>query len=175
MVIVLYNCFHWVGYHCARQLLHRGHEVIGVDEIDNEKKEELYLYVGRNSHFQHFTTTEQRLNHCHSSEEEVQVRIHDSYIEVKGQDGAAQKIEVPALFGEWMEIDSSEIVTIDDLQFWIIQHHAVHVEDFLEKVIYFLEQGELPEEIERKAEEAEPQEVVDRIWEIYNKGGERFE
>ncbi|WP_082234659.1 hypothetical protein [Halobacillus massiliensis] len=172
MVIVLYNCFDWIGYHFARQLLHRGHEVIGVDEIDSEKKEELYLYVGRNSHFQYFTSAEQRLNHCHECEEEVHVLIDRSGVEVKQKDRSIETAEIPALYGEWMEINCEEIETIDDLQFWIIQHQAVYIEDFVEDMISIIEGRKESLKIEREGGGEQPKEILEKIWNIHLKGGE---
>ncbi|MFC7321204.1 hypothetical protein [Halobacillus campisalis] len=173
MVVVILNCFHWSGYHCARHLLHRGHEVVGVDEINHPKKEELYMYVGRNSHFQHFNTIEERENHSHSSREDPQIFVSDENFILFQEKASVHeiKIEVPPLYGEWMEMEDKQIETIDDLKFWIMENNAVYIEDFLDPVMEHFEQGDLTDikdvTFQRSQEADQLSELLERIWLIH--------
>lgn len=172
MVVVLFNCFHWVGYHLTRQLLHNGHEVVGVDLIDDTKKEQLYMYVGRNSHFQHFNTIEERFNHSHHSKDEPKFLISDEAIKVEYEDYSSDDILInfPPLFGEFMDMEEKEIDTVDDLKIWILNNGAVYIEDFLEAIIHHLENGELrlqQDVFQNTSREEQPPEVLERIWMVH--------
>ncbi|GGF15527.1 hypothetical protein GCM10010954_12700 [Halobacillus andaensis] len=170
MVVVLFNCFHWMGYHCARQLLHSGHEVVGVDEIDDPMKEQLYMYVGRNSNFQHFNTIEERDNHSHYTNDESHLLISNETLVIKYKLFDEVTIDLPPLFGEWMDMKDKEIETIDDLKLWILERGALYVGDFFETVIDHVEKGEILRLAEKKfsltERETQPQEVLERIWAV---------
>ncbi|MCP3026692.1 hypothetical protein [Halobacillus sp. A5] len=170
MVVVIFNCFHWMGYHCARQLLHSGHEVVGVGEINTRKKEQLYMYVGRNSHFQHFNTIEERNNHSHYTKDEPWITIDEKIITLHSSDDREWRLNAPALFGEWMDMNDKEIETIDDLKLWILESGALYVGDYFEAVIHHLMKGELSSLLEKDFSsadrETQPQEVLERIWDV---------
>ncbi|WP_101843471.1 hypothetical protein [Halobacillus sp. Marseille-P3879] len=170
MVVVVFNCFHWMGYHCTRQLLYNGHEVVGVDEIDTPLKEKLYMYVGRNSHFQHFNTIEERDNHSHHSKNEPWIKISQREIIISTNGNSDVALPVPPLFGEWMKMESQDIETIDDLKLWILAQRAKYVGDFFEVVIDHLEKGEVSSLLEinfsNTARATQPQEILERVWEV---------
>lgn len=50
--VLVFNALSFLGFHLVDKLLNEGEEVLGVDVIDSERKEEMFLSIGRNSSFE---------------------------------------------------------------------------------------------------------------------------
>jgi hypothetical protein len=142
MAIIVYNCFHWIGYHYVNFLLEKGKVVVGVDKVDSEKKENLHMMVGRNSSF----TLQNRYNPVESDtavvigeldrEISIDVKriIQIETTGLKNRLANAMLIKAPILFGEWMDMtedgirDGSKIIRFESEEF---QTEAVHIRDFI--------------------------------------------
>ncbi|MGM8214670.1 hypothetical protein ACLIA0_03745 [Bacillaceae bacterium W0354] len=59
MQIKIIGCFDDIGYYLVEHFLNDGYEIIGVDDINNEKKEQYYLMLGRNASFSLYNYNEQ--------------------------------------------------------------------------------------------------------------------
>lgn len=59
MKVVIENCFHWLGFHLTGTYLDKGYSIIGIDPLDDPKKEFLYDFFGRNSEFIFLTASMQ--------------------------------------------------------------------------------------------------------------------
>ncbi|KHE69462.1 hypothetical protein [Halobacillus sp. BBL2006] len=137
MMITVSPCFHWVGYHISTGLLQEGYEVIGIDGMDDLLSDHLYMYVGRNSNFQHFYNHTDKENHLQIGEEERKVSIDDYLIVILSGEGSSlvRRIEIPELYGEWMDIHSLNLQSPDELYEWVIKNDAVYITDFLKVMI----------------------------------------
>ncbi|SEU03342.1 hypothetical protein SAMN05421676_11540 [Salinibacillus kushneri] len=51
MNVVVFDCFHWMGFHFVEKFLSEGIEVNGVGHITNPQEEFLYTLIGRNALF----------------------------------------------------------------------------------------------------------------------------
>ncbi|MFD2924261.1 hypothetical protein [Halobacillus naozhouensis] len=142
MASVLYNCFHWIGYHCIQHLLQEGKEVVGIDKIDTALKEHLYMNVGRNSNFQHFNTSEDRENHSHQSDEDQRLYIYNDMIEFcpTGRTSNRLCVELPVLYGEWMDVEAD---TYEEFCEDMEKSKAVYVGDYLQKIFYYVRNGDV--------------------------------
>ncbi|UOQ43446.1 hypothetical protein MUN89_16190 [Halobacillus salinarum] len=137
MRTTVYQCFHWVGYHLTTCLLQEGYEVIGIDPMYTPLSEHLYLFVGRNSNFQHFYYMEDKEKHVQPGDKERLVNIQGNLlvIEILSEEASVDHIELPALFGEWMDLEEHSITSKNELRTWIEEHNALYIGDFLEEII----------------------------------------
>lgn len=144
MNILVQNCFHWIGYHYVNFLLEEGMVVKGVDKINTNKKENLYMFVGRNSSFELIDSSNQ------NEEIDAILIIGDiDYTEkiycnriIHILVGNSSKslpnsivINPPLLFGEWMEMNekgfyvTDRFISFDSEEF---RNEAVHILDFIQ-------------------------------------------
>ncbi|GGC74551.1 hypothetical protein GCM10007216_01480 [Thalassobacillus devorans] len=152
MVYIIDSCFHWVGFHLVQHLLTEGKEVIGIDRVEDSKRENLYFYIGRNSRFQHFNSIQEMDRHCHQEHIEAAIRIEDSALDDEGEfggmllcesvetlmEGKGERLDLPPLYGEWMPRNESvvyigkEPILFEEL---IQREDASYIEDFLARFL----------------------------------------
>lgn len=147
MRILVQNCFHWIGYQYVNYLLEQGMVVKGVDKINNDKKENLYMLVGRNSSFELIDSVEQvdgmdvaivvgeieqpQIANCKRI---LHIQVGNSLQSVPN----SVVIYPPILFGEWMEMSEKGIyhngrfVAFDSEEF---RKDAVHILDFIQATL----------------------------------------
>ncbi len=144
MMTTIYQCFHWIGYHLTTNLLQEGYEVIGIDPMFSPLSEQLYMFVGRNSNFQHFYTVQDKEKHVHTNEEEKMINIQGNVlvIEETANSKATNCIELPPLFGEWMDLDELGINQKEELAEWVADTKAVYIEDLVKVLIPAISKGE---------------------------------
>ncbi|ELK45218.1 UNVERIFIED_CONTAM: hypothetical protein N8J90_11470 [Halobacillus marinus] len=155
MVVVVHPSFHWIGYHVCKELLQEGHVVIGIDPIKDKRSDLLYMYVGRNSNFQHFFQKSDKENHMHNSGSEVEVDIKKGKVRIVTSEGE-ERVEIPALYGEWMPMADHSFQEKGDLRKWIEETEAVYVGDFVKTL--------LPSYLTRNMEEESLEERVEATW-----------
>ncbi|MBN8233708.1 hypothetical protein JF544_00540 [Halobacillus kuroshimensis] len=134
MLVTVQPCFHWIGFHITSYLLQEGVEVIGVDPIETNQSDFLYMYVGRNSNFQHFFQKEDKENHVQGTEKEASVEYVDHHLLVR-KNGETLWVKLPALYGEWMDLQRFGIQDKDQLKSWIKKKEAVYIGDFLNDLL----------------------------------------
>ncbi|MFD1017848.1 hypothetical protein [Thalassobacillus hwangdonensis] len=146
MAYFIQPCFHWIGFHLVEYLLKNGQEVIGVDPIDSDKEEFKYLWIGRNSNFQHFRTRLGMEKHCDTEHIEREFVIDNEKgtitMEVSNIKRQEKKEEyvlpVPHLYGEWMPRDeetlnmNGERISVED---YIKREDTVYIEDFVHQLL----------------------------------------
>lgn len=130
MIVTVQPCFHWIGFHITSYLLQEGVEVIGIDPIETNQSDFLYMYVGRNSNFQHFFQKKDKENHVQGTEEEASVEYVDQHLLVR-KNRKAIWVKLPSLYGEWMDLNRLGIQDKDQLKSWIKEKEAVYIGDFL--------------------------------------------
>jgi hypothetical protein len=144
MAIYVHNCFHWIGYHYVNYLLEKGKVIIGVDEINSDKKENLSMLIGRNSNFKMLTPKEARdegvalvigdISPSYPINAEKILQINVGVLKNKLQDAIV--VNAPILFGEWMDMTENgvklrnKIVPFDSEEF---QANAIYIQDFVKK------------------------------------------
>ncbi|WP_042149029.1 hypothetical protein [Paucisalibacillus sp. EB02] len=143
MTILIQNCFHWIGYHYVNFLLEKGIVVKGVDKIDTEKKENLYMFIGRNSSFELMDSPKNNkakiaivIGDCNSAAPCIDAeRIFQLDVNgLKNKIDNATIIKAPLLFGEWMDMTEEGLVTgekiirFDSVKF---QSESVYIGDFV--------------------------------------------
>ncbi|WP_010093623.1 hypothetical protein [Ornithinibacillus scapharcae] len=144
MKILIQNCFHWIGYHYVNYFLEKGMVVKGVDQINTNKKENLYMLVGRNSSFELMETFD--------PSDQVDVMLIIGKVDIPNNitcnriihipiGNSPQKlpntvvINPPILFGEWMDMNETgfyhdnHFITFDSDEF---RRDAVHIHDFVQ-------------------------------------------
>ncbi|MDC3413698.1 hypothetical protein NC797_17520 [Aquibacillus sp. 3ASR75-11] len=150
MTYLVTNCFDWVGFHIVNRLLHDGNEVIGIDKMDTEKKENLALFIGRNSAFRH----EEEIGNNVNDEMTAIYHISDQIERSKelASISARNNINIkfskkskpfhndwttivcPILCGEWMERDDEgfywgdEYIRFDSRRF---DDEVIYIDDFI--------------------------------------------
>ncbi|MGP4062028.1 hypothetical protein [Halobacillus sp. H74] len=135
MMVTVHPCFHWIGYHISTGLLQEGVEVVGIDPIIDERSDLLYMYVGRNSNFQHFFRKEEKENHVQQKDDEVMIEFVEDCILIKRNDRDKELVKLPPLYGEWMNFERLGIGDKESLQQWVEEHEAVYIEDFLKELL----------------------------------------
>lgn len=137
MTIFIYNCFNWVGYHYVNYFLDKGMVVKGVDKIDSDKKENLYMLVGRNSAFELVESYEEKKNKNSrvliigetnddiKAERIIQIKTN----EMRNKLEDAIVVNAPILFGEWMDM-TEEGISIRN------RFVRFNSEDFLKDAVY---------------------------------------
>ncbi|TGB05233.1 hypothetical protein [Halobacillus salinus] len=131
MMVTVEPCFHWVGYHITTALLQEGVEVIGIDPLSSDLSEHLYLFVGRNSNFQHFYDKQDKEQHVHGEEGEVFLHYYAGEITVEQGDQVLSRISMPCIYGEWMSAPDDSIQSEDDLMQWVMEREATYIGDLL--------------------------------------------
>ncbi|MYL70263.1 hypothetical protein GLW00_05345 [Halobacillus litoralis] len=164
MMVTVNPCFHWIGYHLTSNLLQEGIEVIGIDPIEDPKSDLLYMYVGRNSNFQHFFQRSDKENHIQQSNDEWEVDLVDNGLLLRHGDKESEWIEIPLLYGEWMDIGKTGIKEKGEFVQWIMEHKATYVGDFIEAFLgMFLNQQ--PLRVEQRVEDKDIiLERVEALW-----------
>lgn len=157
-MFLITGCFSWIGYHLLAKLLNDGEEVIGVDQLDNDKKEHFAMLVGRNANFTFYETTDQaekwRSNSKLNTMFQIDLSEHRSLIHFSSKYASENEqsieIELPLLYGEWMERSETgfyykgEFVRFDSKQF---ENSAIYIEDFVNAVSQLSETTLLPSTI----------------------------
>ncbi|UFU00557.1 hypothetical protein KO561_06340 [Radiobacillus kanasensis] len=142
-MIVINNCFHWIGYHLLQKFLEGGYEVMGCDPITSEKREHLSMFVGRNSHFEWMET----LPDARKKESDIiyiDVQPHVLFIQL--EDNQTHTISTPMLFGEFMdrEDDGFEykdtFISFESKKF---NEEAVWIEDFVDILFSLFKENQL--------------------------------
>jgi hypothetical protein len=142
MTFLIQNCFHWIGFHFVNFLLEKGMVVKGVDKINSDKKENLYMFVGRNSSFQLMDSPSN-----HKADIALIIGNHDPslsfnvdriiQIDINGLNKKLENamiIKAPLLYGEWMDmteeglIIDKKVTRFDSEQF---QSESVYIGDFV--------------------------------------------
>ncbi|GEN52906.1 hypothetical protein [Halobacillus faecis] len=164
MMVTINPCFHWIGYHLTSSLLQEGIEVIGIDPIEDSKSDLLYMYVGRNSNFQHFFQRSDKENHVQQSNDEWEVDLVDEGLLVRQGDTEENWIETPLLYGEWMDIRKTGAQGKGELVQWIMDHQATYIGDFMDAFL----RSFLDQEPFRVGERLEDKDIiterVDALW-----------
>jgi hypothetical protein len=150
VTILVQNCFHWIGYHYVNFFLEKGMVVKGVDRIDSDKKENLYMFIGRNSSFELMDSPNNNkvdiaivignpdAASIIDAEKIIQLDINGLKNKIKN----AIIIKAPLLFGEWMEMTEEGLVTgnkvtrFDSEEF---QSESVYIGDFVKATYPVLE------------------------------------
>lgn len=116
---IIINAFHWIGYHLVEEILSNGEKVIGVDDKEDKRKEQLSMYIGRNAHFQWYENISDMLDnekisiHDHIFAIEAEHLLDDYLIKktnciavctrsVKPSKEMIKYVEVPGVYGKWM-------------------------------------------------------------------------
>ncbi|GAB4073950.1 hypothetical protein GCM10028778_14530 [Barrientosiimonas marina] len=141
-MLLVENCFHWIGFHITRHLLEKGYSIDGVDDLETEKKEHLSLFVGRHNAFRHYQTMSE-LSEQHYN---VIIRIQDHRLRLGG--GRSVTVKLPFIFGEWMPIvnnsesDSRQENMPFDLDAYL--RGAVYIDDLVQCLGQWIEASQLP-------------------------------
>lgn len=160
--------FNWVGFHFVQKLLETGNEVVGVDCLDTEKKENLSMYIGRNSLFTHIDNIGDLLLRNkqdfkaiflinHDLEEESLISLTRDNIfnfyhgkqETTYSDRVIQ-VELPLLYGEWMPrneegfYQKEEFFRFDSKQ---LEEEAIYIEDFVQSFLQIISSSNVPNHI----------------------------
>lgn len=124
MKVLIDNCFSWIGYHIANEMLEHGWYVSANGEPATEEEEHLAMFLGRNSCFSTNTTIG-----APSAEIKIDCETAEQSVFVSSA-GKECKICCSYLVGEWMPLANSrelykgnekEIVYIDELSCFLIQ------------------------------------------------------
>jgi hypothetical protein len=145
--VLVYNCFHWIGFHYVNVLLEKGMVVKGMDHIDSDKKENLSMFFGRNSSFQ-LVSSRDSLNVDVAiiiGNREIPSKIKAERIikitnHVQQEDESTNVITIiaPILYGEWMDMTAESVIlgqrriAFDSEEF---QSTAIHVLDFIQATL----------------------------------------
>ncbi|MBM7571522.1 hypothetical protein [Aquibacillus albus] len=150
MYVVL-GAFHWIGYQIITRLLDDSYEVIGIDKMESEKKENLSMYIGRNSLFTHVSSSEemnqlqklqqinilfeidssQLFNDRYSLNTETVINLDKGRVKASSN---TVDVDLPLLYGEWMPRNDNgvyhngQFVAFDSEQF---KNEAVYIQDFI--------------------------------------------
>ncbi|RWZ55157.1 hypothetical protein EQV77_10930 [Halobacillus fulvus] len=168
MVITVKPCFHWIGYHIMTSLLQEGMEVVGIDRLDQKRKDHLYMYVGRNSNFQYFFNEKDKENHIHQEEEEIEIRCSTERLigRNKKQD-TTHDWKLPIVYGEWMDIQRMDIESEEELLDWVLQTEAVYIGDVTTPFLDLLLDREDSADVKREDQQAEVASHVREVWQTH--------
>ncbi|MBA2174501.1 hypothetical protein H0266_06220 [Halobacillus locisalis] len=144
MVITVKPCFHWIGYHITTNFLQEGIEVIGIDNLSTNMAQHLYMYVGRNSNFQHFYDKESKHQHVHEGCDELFLQYEGSSLTVEKNDTIIYQCTLPTLYGEWMPNPEASITSEADMLQWVREQDAVYIGDFINELFQEIRDDELP-------------------------------
>ena len=154
MTICIVNCYHWIGFHLANEFLEMGQEVIGIDQADTDFKENLAMFLGRNSAFQCHAAVQP----CHT------IIVVPKFVQEQGQAAATIQItnkmetrevcfeiQHPFLYGEWMPMTSEAGCCQGISLKWHTQafsKKAIWIRDFTKMIRVFLKAHVIPERLE---------------------------
>ncbi|MFZ0369755.1 MAG: hypothetical protein WAM07_09140 [Halobacillus sp.] len=172
MLITVHPCFHWIGYHMSTGFLQEGRQVIGIDRMDASLSEHLYMYVGRNSNFQHFYSKEDKERHTQPTDDELFIEYADQYliVERKHEDRIFVQVELPHLYGEWMDVSRKGIEQEEELLEWVRASKAVYISDFLNEFIPYvlsLKEERQPKPFEDLCSPEDQNKRVESVWKAY--------
>ncbi|MDL4842913.1 Rossmann-fold NAD(P)-binding domain-containing protein [Aquibacillus rhizosphaerae] len=169
MYLVL-GCYHWIGFHITNKLLKEGYHVIGFDEGDAEKEDELSMFFGRNSLFTKLDNKEdivkgyksKKFNACFNLLDQKSV---EGLLRMKVgrwfQLGTPNKlnlnnkivIDLPLLFGEWMPRKKSGFIYGKDFIYFNsgdFKRKALYIEDFVDAIFQLVQSSHIPSHIQLK-------------------------
>ncbi|MDC3417217.1 hypothetical protein [Aquibacillus salsiterrae] len=153
---VVSGSFHWIGFHIVQYLLATGQEVIGLDIIDTDKKDNLSMFVGRNSSFTHVEHSDDLLHNSKQSDYIVFEVAEDkerfslpelgnkkvyNFCTTRKENEVLDDtcyVKLPLLYGEWIPRDydgiffQDEYIRFDSTRF---QREAVYISDFIESLL----------------------------------------
>jgi hypothetical protein len=165
MHVLVMNCFHWIGYHIADQLLVNSYKVDGIAGEPANQKDHLSMFLGRNSAFQLKTAAASETSYdavitmgeCVPSDVRANRCLCINGTDC-GQSGLAETvIHTPLLFGEWMPMNEEglymeeQFIRFDSKCF---QTEAIYIEDFTRGILQWLQVNELPNVLDVKQETA---------------------
>lgn len=130
MLVTVRPCFHWIGYHMTANLLQEGEEVIGIDPLTSDLSHHLYMFVGRNSNFQHFYDKKDKEHFIHKEPEEIFVQYEQNELSIEQNQSVILNTSLPKLYGEWMDLPDERIQSEEDMWEWIMEHEATYIGDF---------------------------------------------
>lgn len=163
MLVTINPCFHWIGYHITTGLLQEGVEVVGIDPISDGKSDFLYMFVGRNSNFQHFFQKEDRENHVQQKKGEIEIEFYEGSLMIK-REAIKEWVELPKLYGEWMNTQRWDIKSQEELVEWIYKNEAFYVGDLFTDLWTCLSNEESFTLKKYESDEALIKERVEAIW-----------
>ncbi|SET14986.1 hypothetical protein SAMN05216389_10655 [Oceanobacillus limi] len=159
MSFLVVNCFHWIGYHLVNYLLDNGNKVDGLDKLDTTKKDNLSMFIGRNSQFTF--VEEQALANYETAivigDTSLISNISASRILLIGDSNYHSssnnivQINTPILIGEWMPMTEDgcyykdQFISFESNRFLT---EAVYIEDFLTAMLQWVESSNLPSQID---------------------------
>lgn len=150
---LIIGCFNWIGYHLMDKLLVNGNKVVGVDQLNHTKKEQMALTVGRNANFSYYETTDQ-VNQNEQFEKFRTVFVFDAlrtfyFIPNQNNDNKIL-VDYPLLYGEWME-QSETGFYFDDVfisfKSTFFYERAVYIDDFILTIMQVIDASIFPERI----------------------------
>ncbi|MCT2535640.1 hypothetical protein NC661_06800 [Aquibacillus koreensis] len=165
---VIVGCNHWIGYHLANKLLDEGSSVIGLDSDKAQEQQDLVLFFGRNSAFEHVqSVTELYKQHKKEKFEAIfqlfqvdnkkQFEKFDAkkwfQLQIEDSIDQAKQVELPLLYGEWMPREkdgfykSETFYSFSSKEF---QRDGVYIGDFVEALIQLSKSNHAQETISFK-------------------------
>jgi len=119
MQMLVYNCFHWLGYHLTDELLKQGYHVDGIQPNMSQQEQFLAMFLGRNDRFTQVDKGERNYSFIFSIDklkEDASVIPEGRLImlsSIKEAETISRKsvlsLSLPLLFGEWMPMDAEGI------------------------------------------------------------------
>lgn len=153
MSILIYNCFHWIGYHLTNELLQKGYQVEGFHENMSEQACFLSMFFGRNENFKEINEKKSEYDQVFYIHKKNQITFlpYEDVIYLT-EDETSQKsfpksskvIPLPLLFGEWMEMDDQGVYHLDEyisFQSDRFKNRAIYVLDFVDILLKILNEN----------------------------------
>ncbi|WP_407272392.1 hypothetical protein [Radiobacillus sp. PE A8.2] len=158
-MFLVIGTFDWIGYHLTQVLLDKGEQVIGLDKIETEKQENLQMFIGRNSSFQHVKSKQELENHKKYDEIKTVINVDNRSLDSKGLQtkrcfklvnqaldddvSGYTQVEIPLLYGEWMNRTEDGIEfngNYIEFESEIFRNQAIYIEDFVYSFVQILNQ-----------------------------------
>ncbi|WP_181349149.1 hypothetical protein [Thalassobacillus sp. CUG 92003] len=173
MVHLIYDCFQWFNYYLTKGIMDRGYDVIGIDPLSTPLSEHLYMYVARNSSFQHFYNQEDMDRHTQSPNIKCTCWMQDQTIYFQSNEEdcqTLQKIALPPLYGEWMPLPSQEYTSLKDaLHQLVTSDGSFYVEDFVDQLLANIDKKDFSSPVESTVEQSENEkEMVAKLIDHYH-------
>lgn len=165
MFLVL-GCYDWIGFHLTNRLLEEGYEVTGMDLINSDKKENLAMFIGRNSYFTFLDQMDdikestssidaviQLSKECKGKTDLIDTVQGNFYVLSSGGASLDEKaigVTLPVLYGEWCPRDQygffhyGTYIRFDSDTF---KKEAVYIEDFIEALLQIINASNVPSSI----------------------------
>ncbi|MCA0969601.1 hypothetical protein LCM20_03215 [Halobacillus litoralis] len=163
MIITVNPSFHWIGYHLTANLLQEGVSVIGIDSLTSERSEQLYMFVGRNSNFQHFYNQEDKEQHIHIEDDEISIVYEQNELFIEQSGALLAHLTLPIVYGEWMDLPDHEISNEDELYEWVREREAVYIGDYVKKAFPQVVSKHLPPALDME-NEGQLRRNVHEVW-----------